>query len=518
MKKIMYLYENCKMPLRVTYFAFILVAFGFLIQNENVNIFYTFNNKFILMLAEASLSLGKTIILNLPLIFMIYLVCKKANSGIPVVLAFLGYFSFLVSASLFIPQNLSSSIYTSSSSINSLLTININGKYAPETGLIGSFIVAYITRFSFIRSRHRTQNSILGFLNKDSAAIIYNIVFCFLAGIVVAYVFPFIYTYLNNLITYISTDLNDPYRMFIYGLLDRVSAILGLGSLVRSPFWYTSLGGTYQTVTGQLIVGDVNIWPYVKDTVNTYFGCGRFITPYYVINMFICPSIFLGIYTSMSDKKERHHYILPLILTSLLSIVCGNPLPMELMLLFTCPLLLVAYIVVAASVFAFMTKYNIYLGSSIVGSDVFSAMPGSFPDFIINLRSVVHFDTLLNILFVGLAAFAICFVLAYFYFHHLAFNLVNQSRDKKLIEDTIEAIGGFDNIEKVGSGLFKVNFVLNDNEAANFDKIRDLSIVKMYETRDGISMEFGSSSLIIAKMINDKKKENERKNGEKSQV
>ena len=499
----MYLYENCKMPLRVCYFAFILIAFGFLVQNENVNIFYTFSNKYILLLAQGCLALGKTIVLNLPLIFMIYLVCKKANSGIPVVLAFLGYFSFLVSASLFIPQNLSSTAYTNSSSVNSLLTININGKYAPETGLIGSFIVAYITRFSFIRSRHRTSNSILGFLNKDSAAIIYNIVFCMLAGLVVAYIFPIIYTYLNNLITYISIDLNDPYRLFIYGLLDRISAILGLSSLVRSPFWYTSLGGSYQTLTGQLIVGDVNIWPYVKDTINTYFGCGRFITPYYVINMFMCPAIFLGIYTSMSDKKERHHYLLPLILASLLSIICGNPLPMELMLLFTCPLLLVSYIVVVASVFSFMTKNNIYLGSSIVGSDALSAMPGSFPDFIINIRSIIHYDTLLSILLIGLVAFVICFVLAYFYFHHLAFNLVNQNKDRKLIEDTIEAIGGYDNIERVASGLFKVNFVLFDNEALDVDKLRELAIVKIVETKDGVSMEFGSSSLIIAKMIND---------------
>ena len=150
-----------------------------------------------------------------------------------------------------------------------------------------------------------------------------------------------------------------------------------------------------------------------------------------------------------------------------------------------------------------MTKNNIYLGSSIVGSDALSAMPGSFPDFIINIRSIIHYDTLLSILLIGLVAFVICFVLAYFYFHHLAFNLVNQNKDRKLIEDTIEAIGGYDNIERVASGLFKVNFVLFDNEALDVEKLRELAIVKIVETKDGVSMEFGSSSLIIAKMIND---------------
>ena len=43
MKKMMNLYESCKTPIRVAYFGFILVAIGFLIQNESVNVFYTFS-------------------------------------------------------------------------------------------------------------------------------------------------------------------------------------------------------------------------------------------------------------------------------------------------------------------------------------------------------------------------------------------------------------------------------------------------------------------------------------------
>ena len=59
--------------------------------------------------------------------------------------------------------------------------------------------------------------------------------------------------------------------------------------------------------------------------------------------------------------------------------------------------------------------------------------------------------------------------LPYFYFHHLAFNLLNQNKDKLVIEEAVEAVGGYDNIERVASGLFKVNFVLFDNEAVDVD-------------------------------------------------
>lgn len=498
----MNIYENCKMPIRIAFFGFVLIAFGFLIRNESVNIFYTFSNTFLLMIADGCLSLGQTIIVNLPLIFMIYLVCKKANSGVPIVLAIVGYFSFLITTSLFANQTLSTYAYANTSGVNSILSISGLTRYPLETGMIGSFIVAYITRFSYIRSRHRTSNSLLGFLNKDSAAIVYNIVFCSLAGIAISFVFPFVYKYLSDLITYISKDLSDPIRIGIYGVLDRLLSILGLGNFIRYPFWYTALGGSYQTLAGQSIVGDVNIWAYIKDTVTSFAGCGRFITPYYVVNMFIIPALYLGMLFSMSDKQERKHFVLPFVFASLLSFVAGNPLPMELMMALTCPLLLVMYLLVVGTVFAYMTSANIFLGSNIVNSaSTITAMPGNFPDLIINLRSVVHFDSLLQILLVGLVAGIIVYLLTYIYFHFMAYNLINPTKDEAVVNETVEVLGGYDNIENVGSGFFRVNFALFNNENVSIESLKELGGNKITETRNGISIDFGSSSFIVAKMI-----------------
>ena len=504
----MNIYEYCKMPIRIAYFGFILIAFGFLIQNESVNIFYTFTNTFLLMFAEGCLTLGKTIILNLPLIFMIYLVCKKANSGVPIVLALLGYFAFLITTSLFASQTLSSYAYTNNLGINSIVTLSGTTRYPLETGMLGSFIVAYISRYSFIRSRHRTSHSVLGFLNRDSAAIVYNIVFCTIAGILASYIFPVLYTYLSELIVYISKDLADPLRIAIYGVLDRSLSILGLGNFIRNPFWYTVLGGSYQTIAGQSIVGDVNIWAYIKDIVTTYSGCGRFITPYYVINIFICPAMYFGILSSISDKQERNRFIGPIIMASLLSIIAGNPLPLELVLLFTCPLLLLLYLLIVGAVFGYMTLAGIFLGSNIANaSSAITAMPGNFPDLIINLRSVFHYDALLSILLVGAVAALICYCLTYIYFHFLTFRLVNSTKDDAIINETVEAIGGYDNIENVGSGLFRVNFSLIDNEKIDIDKLKTLGLNKIAETKNGTSIEFGSSSYIIAKTVKNVLKE-----------
>ena len=500
MKKITYLYENCKMPLRVTLFGFVLMAFGFLIRNENVNIFYTFSNTYLLMFADGCAILGQTIISNLPLVFMIYLVCKKANSGVPIVLALVGYFSFLATMTLYVPQNLASYFYTSTSGINTAITLSGTSKLPLETGFIGSFVVAFITRFSYIRSRHRSSHSLLGFLNKDSAAIIYNIVFCVLAGMAFSYLGPILYTSLNRVITYISRDLSDPARMLLYGFLDRSLSILGLGNAIKYPFWYTSLGGTFQTISGQNVVGDVNIWSYVKDSVNSYIGAGRFVTPYYVINLFMVPACYLGIFTSISDKEERAHFIVSLIALSLLSIICGSSLPLELFLLFTSPLLLLGFVFIASLVYAYLTYAGIYLGSSISTSTV-TALPGSFPDFIINIRSINHYDAIMSIVFVGVVAFLVTLLVVYFYYHHFAYNFVNTSRAKEETNEIIKRLGGIDNIISASAGLMCVNFTVKDSESINIEELSKLEIAKIYETKNGFSMELGSSSYIIAKMV-----------------
>lgn len=495
----------------MTYFGFILIAIGFLIQNESVNIFYTFTNTYILMIGEWCLGLGRTIINNLPLIFMIYLVCKKANSGVPIALALIGYFSFMITTAIFAPQALSTYAYANSSGINTISPISGISKYPLETGMIGSFIVAYITRYSFIRSRHRTAHSVLGFLHKDSAALIYNVVFCIIAGMGISYIFPFIYTGLSSLVTYISKDLSDPYRLAIYGVFDRVLSILGLGNFIRYPFWFTAMGGSYQSLSGQAIVGDVNIWNLTKDSITTYRGAGRFITPYYAINMFIIPALYLGIYSSISGRQEKVKYAMPIALGIILSVVAGNPLPLEMILVFTSPVLLLAYLIVVGAVFAYMSFAEIYLGSNIAANaSPITALPGNFPDFIINLRSVIHYDSLLKIVLIGLIAGAVIYLFARLYYRTLTFNLINSNRDAMIVDQTVEALGGYDNVESVGSGFFRVNFNLFNNENASIEKLQALGVNTITETKTGIAIEFGSSSYIISKMVRNVLKEFDR--------
>ena len=497
----MTLYESCKVAIIVSFLGFAFIAFGFLIQNENVNLFYTITNSFVLFLSELFLKIGQAIIMNLPLIFMVNIACKKANSGSPVIVAIIGYFAYLVTTMLFADQTLGNQAYVSTYGINSILNVVSGNRYPLETGLIGSLLVGFATRISFIHSRHRSAFSFLTFFNKDSAAVLFNILLCVLAGIGVSYLFPMFYNLIQKLIVYISGDLMDSTRIGFFSAADRFLSTLGLGNIIKQPFWFTALGGSYSTVAGQSVLGDVNIWNYISDASSSYAGCGRFITPYYVINMFMVPGIYLGILFSMSDKKARRKYYLPFACAIILSVIAGNPLPVELLMLFTSPLLYILYIVCVGITSGALVNYNVFLGYATTNTNTVIAMPGSFPDYIVNLRNPVLYDSVMGILFIGLVAGVVCFIITMIYYRLLAFDFARIGRAEKMADNIIDAVGGLDNVVDSGSCLFKVNVSLNNLEDMNYEKLKELGVRRITETKSGLSLELGTSCHIIASKI-----------------
>lgn len=503
MKRIMNIYESVRISIRITFLGFILIAFGFLIQNESVNIFYTFKNAFILMLAEGSLKLGQSIIVNLPLVFMLNIVCKRTNSAYPVLLSLVGYFAFLISTSLFSPTNLGSTAYSTGLGINSIFNTTFNDvRYPLELGLITSFVVGYIVRFCFIRSRHRSTLSVLGFLHKDTAGLIYTIVLCTLAGIGISYLWPILYTNIQRIIRYISMDIHDPIRIGTYGVVDRLLSIFSLGNIIRQPFWYTSLGGSLQTLSGTSIIGDVNIWQYTKEVITNYEGAGRFITPYYVINIFVIPAFIFGSFVCINEKGQRSKLFIPVLGFMLMSIICGNPLPYELFALFTAPLLLVLYLVIIFIIFFVLSHFGIYLGSNIVSNSTVTAMPGSLPDFVINLRDFNYSNTLLKIVIVGFIAGFVCFLVTIIYYRLLAFDLTKSGNSDDFSQNIISAVGGKDNIVRCGASVLRICIHLKDLEQVNIEEIQDLRIKRVSETNYGIDIECGTSAYIISNKIN----------------
>ena len=140
-----------------------------------------------------------------------------------------------------------------------------------------------------------------------------------------------------------------------------------------------------------------------------------------------------------------------------MSFIAGNPLPVELLMLFTSPSLLVSYLILVGVVSGVLVNLDAYLGFITNSANTIVAMPGSFVDYIINLRNSSLFHSLQMIFFVGLASFAVMFVLTYIYYNFLAFDFVQTGSGDEFVDKLIDAIGGVENIVDSGSGLFKLN-------------------------------------------------------------
>ncbi len=481
------------------FFAFVLIGIGYLIQNDNVNVFYTIDNTYIILIGEIFYRIGHFLIINMPLIFLVSMVAKRANSGMPAILAIFGYITFLITTMFLTSTDMVSQAYTNVLGLS--YTSGSTTYYPLQTGMIGSFAVAYVTRYSYLKSRDKNIYSFFSFMNKDTRAMLYELVLCILLGLGFCLVWPYFIEFLQTIISWIAEDISDPYRLSVYGLLDRGLSILGLGNIIRYPFWFGSSGGTYSTISGSTILGDVSIWSYMPDALSTYYGAGRFITPYYVINMFACPALYLGMFFTISDKRQRNKRIGLLILAIIVSVICGNPLPMELLLLFTSPLLLVMHLILSASLFGILCLNNAFLGFAYSGSTI-SAMPGSFADYIINIRTTEYSHSVMVIFVIGIIFAIIYFGMTMLYYRYLAYDVIGAKKSTTITSRLFYFFCGPTNIKAVHSALFDVTVELYDLEKVVYDEIKRIGAKSIVETKTSLIFDFGSASTVIRRQIN----------------
>ena len=204
----------------------------------------------------------------------------------------------------------------------------------------------------------------------------------------------------------------------------------------------------------------------------------------------------------MSDVRQRNGFTVIFICGIILSIVAGNPLPSELLMLTTSPFLLVAYLILVGLVSGTLVNFEAFLGFSSKITNTTIAMPGSFADFIINIRNASLFSSIRIILIVGVIAFVAMFALTMFYYRFIAFDFTNSGAGKQTVKNLIAAAGGKENIVMAGSGLFTLNIDIRDPEKISIEKIHEIGIRKVVETRHGLSFELGTSSYGAARAIN----------------
>ncbi|MBR2793276.1 MAG: hypothetical protein IKE16_01415 [Solobacterium sp.] len=506
------LYEILTFPITVLFFAVFMLGLGNLITNEAYAAFIHFDNDFVVLLANCLMRTGTFLITNFPFLFLVRLVARKSGSATTMTSAVCGYVSYLVVTMYFSRQDLPSTAYSSilglSMTTASSATMRGGVHYPLQTGIIATAIVALITLGSFNSSRSRSEYSFFSFISRDTWCVIRTSILSSLAAVAVAWGWPYVIRMLTTAIEYIAKDTTNPVNLMMYGVMDRLLGILNLGTLIRSPFWYSASGGSWISMAGTNIAGDVNIWTSQYEASSLTGMSGRFITPYYVINMFAVPGLLWAMYSLQTDELERRRRRMFYIVTTLMSLFSGCLLPLELSLFLLCPLLFFFHVSFMGILFAVFQSMHVYLGFFYHGTSTMTAMPGTLLEFLSYLQNLNVQNSLIRIAAVGLLSFFIYFFMTRLYFKYLALDLFHTGVKDDVIRGTIESVGGVENIKLIHSGTERLVISLYDSEKLNVNRLKELGAIRVTETKAGYAIGYGSRSTMIRIGITKQMREN----------
>lgn len=496
--------EIFQFPLKLLFIGCILIAVSSLFLNSNIAVYWSVDNETVLQLAYFMRTIGNFIIVYFPFFVLVKMMARKGSQAVQNEIGILGYFVFLITTMYFSSQSLSSTAYSSvfglALSTSSIPGMDGSTHYPLQTGLIGALLVGALARFVYRRSRFKSQYGFFSFIDKNSFAILIMLLASFGLGLIFSFVWPIGIRFLFGIFDFIASDINNPMNLFVYGILDRVLAVFNLGGMLRYGFWFTELGGSWIDIAGASYVGDVSIW--MAQTARNVFpmGYGRFITPYYILNLFAVPGMLIALYRLFTDKIERRRYRLFFVLAILVSLLAGTLLPLEIFLLVMAPLLFIMHVLTTGCLFGLCQAMNLNLGFSYSGNTV-SAMPGNLFDLLIYVRNPEAFTIISKICIIGVIIFVLYFAMTYLYYDVLAVDLFNTGLTKKKVEGFILAAGGLENIKRINSSIFRLTIQVQDASLINFEQFQRLGADKVFEVKAGYAIQFGAGSTIIKNQV-----------------
>jgi PTS system maltose and glucose-specific IIC component len=495
------LFEILKFPLEIIFMAVVIMGLGNLLTNPAFGVGKAINNETVAKTGEMFVQTGRFLVVNFPVLLMIRLSARKNGAGTTFISCFAGYLAFLMATVFFTKTNLGSTAYSSifGISVNSttIASLRSSTHYPLQTGVIGGMIIVLITLLCFNGSRKRNEYGFFGFISWEASCTIRTIFFSFLAGIAMSYVWPFVIYGIQKIVSFISVDTTNPINLTLYGVMDGLLNTLGLGTMIRQPFWYGVNGGTWINLVGASISGDVNVWTSQLASGSINGIAGRFITPYYVLNLFAVPGMIWAMFSLYTDPIERRRKRLLAFAATLVSIFSGTLLPLQLMLLVLCPLLFFFHLAYSGILFGVLQAMHCYLGYNSTAALSVSALPGSLPEFLTYLSIPSLQNTLIKIGIVGAVSLLVYFWVTRLYFKYAAIDLFNTGDKQRLVEGTTKAVGGLENIKMIHSSMYQLVIQVYDPMKVDVARLKELGSYRVYETRAGFRICYGSGSTMV---------------------
>lgn len=510
------LLEVLQFPLKILFIGTLLLGIGTIVLNPNVTFLWHVEQPVIITIFELLRYIGASIIYFFPFLVFVHILSHRYESSVIVIIGVLSYVLMNISMVFFLNPSLPSQFYHSLFNITTINFDQINGTLSSirmpyELGIMGYFLAYIITYICYKRSRKYSIFGITSFVDHDAMAGIMTSVLSILCGIALAYIWPFVIGLMNGFYEVIASDISNPVNLLLYGMSERISALLGVLNIPRQIFWFSDMGGSWLNNVGMKFSGDVAIWTAQRQSGMSSMTTGTFITPYYIINLFIMPAFYIAYYHLCTNKEDKKRYLGFILLAIILSVMCGNPLPAEILMLILSPMLYVIYIVIVGLLYAFLQMFHVVVGYNF-SELLMLANPGSGLDLLEYLRNPYIAYNVYKLLGIGIVIAIFFYFLTKIYFKKYAFGFFQMVDKEKICEEIVQNLGGIDNIIEADSAPDKLMVKFVNRDMVDYESLKNKGAYLLLESRNGYLIRIGNISTIVREYINQKKKSEEAEN------
>ncbi len=505
MEKLKIKFETIRFPLIILFVTVTLKGLSHTLLSEPFYTMLVVNFKWLITLMEITRDFSGLLIKYLPFIIVIKVLGKKHSSERVVLMFIVSYLLFLTVTKIVgqstLPPIVYENLFGMSTTVSSGQLVKNSINLVPfRLGFIGVIIVGYISDLSFRKTRSRTRYGFLPYIDKDVLGLITTIFLTTIAAVGFSYIWPTAINLLYKVFEWIARDITNPVSTFVYGFLDRILSLLNISDINRESFWFTSLGGSWMNDLGENFVGDISIWnQQIKNGIFNS-GFGRFITPYYIVNLFAIPGFVLGVYSLYTNKRERLNVLSFSLLIIIVSMFADLSLPLEIFLVIMAPMLYAFHLFTVSSLFAILQGFKIFIGS-VYSGPVSNMSLGNGLELFSFFQYQNLQTSIISVLAIGLGVGLIYFFITRFYYKHLSLGLINKFEIEVLVDEILEVVGGIDNIDKVDSSPFRIEVELVRPQLFNYERLETTNISRVIETKSSYALYYGTASTIIRKEI-----------------
>lgn len=436
----------------------------------------SFNDPFLIHVAQIFELGGSAIFDNLPLIFAIGIaIGLTSGDGIAALAAAVGYLVF---------DNVLKHFQASS-----------GGSEPLDTGVLGGMLVGMFSATFFNRYQHIRLPKALGFFGgKRFVPLVTSLVMVFL-GVLIGLIWPPIQRGISEIGLWIVDNGNI--GVFIYGIMNRLLIPTGLHHVINNIAWFQI--GDFVTPAGKVVHGDISRF-FAGDPT-----AGMFMTGFYPVIMFGLPAAALAVVRSTSSTTRK--FVAPVMLTAALtSFLTGITEPIEFAFMFVAPVLYVIHAVLTGLSMLIMNILQVKMGFG------FSA---GFIDFVLNWHLATNPYW---ILLIGAGYFCLYYMTFRAYLHF--FPMKVSTKDEVDQQDTVDMvmnnntivedrpssilkfIGGASNIISIDACITRLRLLVKEETLVKDGELKELGAIGVIRLGKGnVHVVFGTESEQIRESI-----------------